>query len=122
MENMVKNFSTERVIENYKQINANVAAFLDMKLENEFLSLNDTLDVIRHAMSTLTDNQLVVNGSTKIDYDKNTAIKQLSEALWHFKMAKFEISNAIDSLRLADDFDMDDAVLKKQKRNGESIF
>ena len=110
---MVKNFSTERAIENYKQINSNVATFLDMKFENEFLSLNDTLDVIRHAMSTLADNQLVVNGFTKWDYDKDTAIKQLSKALWYFKLAKDEISNAIDSLRLADDFDMDDVVLKK---------
>lgn len=108
---MVKNFTNERTLENYKQINANVAAHLDMELENGLISLKETLNLIRNARVTLDKNQLVVDGFTKMDYDKDTAIKQLSEAIRLFNKAKYEVSCAIDSLRMADDLTIEDVTM-----------
>lgn len=104
---MVKNFTNEKALDVYKQINANVAARLDMELENGLISLKETLNLIRNARVTLDKNQLVVDGFTKLDYDKDTAIKQLSEAISLFNKAKYEVSCAIDSLRMADDLELE---------------
>lgn len=79
-----------------------------MKFENGFLSFNETLDCLRSARVTLEKNQLVVDGFIKWDYDKDTAIKQLSEAISLFNRAKYEVSCAIDSLRMADDLTIED--------------
>lgn len=108
--NMEKNFSAKRALEKYKQINANVTTFLDMKFENGFLSFNETLDVIRSARETLEKNQLVVNGFGKWDYDKDVAVMQLSKAIKLFNQAKYEVSCAIDSLRLSDELEVKDVV------------
>lgn len=94
-------------LDNYKEINANVAAHLEKELENGLISLNETLNLIRNARVTLDKNQLVIDGLTKTDYDKDTAIKQLSEAISLFNKAKYEVSCAIDSLRMADDLKLD---------------